>query len=104
MTRWTLTSVEVRILFLSLRAAPLSRRYLMFRLWRPNLKDRGQDGDLSSLNVAIDALNRTKETTSVIPAKAAFTSAGILLTMIRVGFFRFMLADRWLMYTGLDDL
>jgi hypothetical protein len=104
MTRWTLTSVKVRILSLSLRAAPLSRRYLMFRPWRPNLKDRGQDGDLSSLNVAIDALNRTKETTSVIPAKAAFTSAGILLTTIRVGFFRFMLADRWLMYTGLDDL
>jgi hypothetical protein len=49
---------------------------------RPN----GRDGTLSSLNMAIDALNRAKEVTGTIPAKAAFTSAGVLLTMIRVGF------------------
>ena len=47
---------------------------------------KGQDGVLSSLNTAIDALNRAEEATSVIPAKAMFTSAGVLLTMIRVGF------------------
>ena len=44
-----------------------------------------QDGALSSLNTAIDALNRA-EATGIIPAKAAFTSASVLLTMIRVGF------------------
>jgi len=41
---------------------------------------------LSSLDMAIDALNRAKEATGIIPAKAAFTSAGVLLTMIRVHF------------------
>ena len=47
---------------------------------------RGGDGVPSSLNMAICVLNRVKEATNVTPAKAAFTSAGILLTMIRVGF------------------
>jgi len=51
-----------------------------------NQGSRGRDGVLSSLNMAIGALNRVKEATSVTPAKAAFTSAGILITMIRVGF------------------
>lgn len=40
----------------------------------------------SSLNEAIGILNRAKEATSITPAKAAFTSASVLLTMIRVGF------------------
>jgi len=47
--------------------------------------DKSEDV-LPSLNVAIGALNRAKEVTSVTPAKAAFTSAGVLLTTIRVGF------------------
>ena len=47
---------------------------------------KGRDSVLSSLNMAIGALNRAKETTNATPAKATFTSAGILLTMIRVGF------------------
>ena len=47
---------------------------------------KGRDSVLSSLNMAIGALNRAKEATSVTPAKAMFTSAGVLLTMIRVGF------------------
>ena len=47
-------------------------------------RQRERDGVLSSLNMAIDALNRAKEATSMTPAKAAFTSAGTLLTMIRV--------------------
>ena len=37
-------------------------------------------------DVAIDALSRSKGTTSMTPAKAAFTSAGVLLTTIRVSF------------------
>jgi hypothetical protein len=45
-----------------------------------------RDGVLSSLNTAIGALNRAKEATSVTPVKATFTSAGTLLTTIRVGF------------------
>jgi len=38
------------------------------------------------LDMAIDALDRAKEATGIIPAKTAFTSAGALLIMIRVLF------------------
>ena len=41
---------------------------------------------LSSLNMAIDVLNLAKEATGATPAKAAFISAGVLLTTIQVGF------------------
>ena len=47
---------------------------------------KGRDGTLSSLNVAIEALNLAKEASSVTPAKAVFSSVSILLTMIRVRF------------------
>jgi len=47
---------------------------------------KGLDGVITSLNMAIGALDRAKEATNATPAKAAFTSAGILLTMIKVGF------------------
>ena len=47
---------------------------------------QGQNGVLSSLNMAIDALNLAKEATGVAPAKTAFSSASVLLTMIRVSF------------------
>ena len=47
---------------------------------------KGQDGALSSLSMAINVLNHAKEVSNVIPAKAAFDSAGILLAVIRVGF------------------
>jgi len=47
---------------------------------RPN----GRSGALSSLNVAIDILNLAKEVSSITPAKAAFGSVSILLTMIKV--------------------
>ena len=42
------------------------------------------DGVLSTLNLAIDGLNLAKEAASVTPAKAAFGTVAILLTMIRV--------------------
>ena len=45
----------------------------------------GQDGVLSTLNVAIDTLNLAKEVASITPAKAAFGSVAILLAMVRVG-------------------
>lgn len=63
-------------------------------------KSRLPKGDdvLSSLNEAIGALNRAKEATNITPAKAAFTSASVLLNMIRVGFLPVhvgrLLADR----------
>jgi len=49
-------------------------------------RPKGQDDALFSLNVAIDALNLTKEVSSITPVKVAFGSAHVLLTEIRVGF------------------
>ena len=45
---------------------------------------KGRDGVLSTLNFAIDGLNLAKEVSSVTPAKAAFGTVTIILTMIRV--------------------
>ena len=45
---------------------------------------KGRDGVLSSLNMAIDALNLAKEASSATPAKAIIGSVAILLVMIRV--------------------
>ena len=49
-------------------------------------RPKGRDGVLSSLNMAIDALNRAKEVSSITPAKAVFGSASNLLTLVRVSF------------------
>ena len=54
---------------------------------------KGRDGVLSSLNMAIDALNLVKEVSSIAPAKAVFGSASVLLTMIKV---RFLFCDETL--------
>lgn len=43
-----------------------------------------EDHIISSLDVAIDALNITKEILSITPAKAVCGSVGVVLTMIRV--------------------
>ena len=45
---------------------------------------RGREGVLSTLNLAIDGLNLAKEVSSVTPAKVAFGTVAIFLTMIRV--------------------
>jgi len=47
-------------------------------------RSNGQDGALSSLSVAIEAINLAKEVSSITPAKAVFGSVSALLTMIRV--------------------
>ena len=49
-------------------------------------RTKGRDGVLSSLNMAIDALSRAKEVSSVTPAKVAFGSASNLLALVRVSF------------------
>ena len=48
-------------------------------------RQKGREGALSSLNVTIDAFNLAKEASTIAPAKAAFDSANVLLTTIRVG-------------------
>jgi len=50
---------------------------------------KGRDGTLSSLNVAIEAMNLAKEIFSIAPAKAVFGSVSNLLTMVRVRFLVF---------------
>ena len=50
-------------------------------------RPKGRDGALSSLNVAIDAMNLAKDIVDIAPAKAAFGSVSALLTMIRVRLF-----------------
>ena len=47
-------------------------------------RPRGQDNIVSSLNVAIEAANLTKEVLSITPAKAICGSISAILTMIRV--------------------
>ena len=52
-----------------------------------SLRPKRQDDALSMLNVAIEALNLTKEVLSMTPAKAVCGSVSAILTMIRVRFF-----------------
>jgi hypothetical protein len=66
-------------------------------------RPKGRDGVLSSLNMAIDAINFAKDIIDIAPAKAAFGSVSALLTMIRVRFFLFRDELRVHMYPGLDD-
>jgi hypothetical protein len=47
-------------------------------------RQKGRDGAISSLNVAIEVMNLAKEVSSITPAKAAFGSVSVLLTMIKV--------------------
>jgi len=47
-------------------------------------RQKRRGGALSSLNVAIEAMNFANEVSSITPAKAAFCSVSILLIMIRV--------------------
>ena len=66
-------------------------------------RPKGRDGALSSLNMAIDALNLAKDIVDVAPAKAAFGSVSALLTMIRVRFCLFCDDElRAHVYPGLD--
>jgi len=67
-------------------------------------RPKGREGALSSLNVAIEALNLAKEIASIAPAKAAFGTVSVLLTMVRV---RSLLlcnnGSRVHMHPGFDD-
>lgn len=49
-------------------------------------KPKGRDATLSTLNLAIDALNILSDVSGIEPAKIAFSSVSALLTMIRVCF------------------
>lgn len=53
-------------------------------------RPKGRDGTISSLNLAIEAVNLAKDASSITPANAVFGSVGTLLTMVRV---RFIFSD-----------
>jgi hypothetical protein len=62
--------------------------HIDFELMAPDAqRQERRENALSSLNVAIDALNLVREVSSITPVKAVFGSAGIIVTMIRVNFF-----------------
>ena len=64
-------------------------------------KDR--EGVISLLSTTIEALNLAKEISSITPAKAAFGSVSVLLTMVKV---RLLLCDDLFeahTYLGQDD-
>jgi hypothetical protein len=54
-------------------------------------RQKRRDITLSSMNATIEALNLAKEVCSMTPAKAVFGSVNVILTMIRVSFFRVLL-------------
>jgi len=55
-------------------------------------RPKARDDVLSSLNVAIDALNLA-EVSSITPVKAVFGPASVLLTEIKVGSSQAMVVD-----------
>ena len=65
---------------------------------------KSQDRVLSSLNMAIEALNLAKEISSITPAKTAFGSVSALLAIIRVRFLLLRDDKPWvhIYYPGLD--
>jgi hypothetical protein len=48
-------------------------------------RQKRRDAIISSLNVAIEASNLAKEICGITPAKAAFGSFSVILTMIKSG-------------------
>ena len=49
-------------------------------------RPKGRDAVISTLNVTIEAMNLAKQICDITPAKAAFGSVSVILTMIRVCF------------------
>ena len=52
-------------------------------------KLKGRKNALSLLNAAIEVITVAKDAANSTPAKAAFSAAAVLLTMIRVSFLLF---------------
>jgi hypothetical protein len=66
-------------------------------------RPKERDGALSSLNLAIDAVNLAKDIVDIAPAKVVFGSVGFILTRIKVCFLLVRLVSRRLMYAGFHD-
>jgi hypothetical protein len=66
------------------RTVCIPRRFLPATMTPKPQRSKRRDGVLSSLNVAIDAMNIAKDLVDITPAKAAFDTVSVILTMIRV--------------------
>ena len=53
-------------------------------------RQKKRERAISALSAAIDALNLTKELSSITPAKAVFGSVSAILTMIKVSLLFFV--------------
>jgi len=100
MITWTLVVIRVRILSYGLHASQLPRDSTMAA---KSQRQEERENAVSSLNAAIEAVNHAENISNIPPVKAAFGSASILLSMIRVSFLLVYDSRRWLMYTELDD-
>ena len=49
-------------------------------------RPKEQEGSVTALNAAIEAMNLAEELPSITPAKAVFGSVSVVPTMIRVSF------------------
>lgn len=65
-------------------------------------RTKSRDSTLSALDTAIEDLTLVNEVSTIAPAKAAFGSVGIVLTMIKVRFPTVMLTDELPMHFQQD--
>ena len=66
-------------------------------------RPKERDGALSSLNLAIEAVNLAKDIVDIAPAKIVFGSVSFILTRIKVCSLLVRLVSRKLIYTGFYD-
>ena len=66
-------------------------------------RPKGRDGALSSLNLAIEAVNLAKDIVDIAPAKVVFGSVGFILTRIKVCFLLVLLVSPKLTFAGFHD-
>ena len=67
-------------------------------------QSKGRDSALLALDVAIEGLNPAKEISTIVPARAVFSSASVLLPMIRVRPSRYPAATRFRFTLSQDSM
>ena len=78
------TLICVRVSPCSLFRIRFSQRPRISIMDAKSQRPKGRRGALSTLSVAVDALNVAKDISCIAPAQAAFSAVSVLLTMIRV--------------------
>ena len=93
---WTFGLIKVRNLPYGLHATVLSQPPQVSTMEAKPQQQKRRERAISALNVAIEGLNLAKELSSITPAKVAFGSVNVILTMIKVSlllFFCWSIAD-----------